>query len=103
VNRGIAVPVIGGFETVPGGLRSLFGRACSGTTVEVYVGRAADRTTGRTTARFVRSLTPEYDGTFRVLVEQMTDSTRTLVNATDKDGNTSLFAASEPAQTSKTK
>jgi hypothetical protein len=25
------------------------------------------------------------------------------VNATDKDGNTSLFAASEPAQTSKTK
>jgi hypothetical protein len=99
VNRGIAVPVIGGFEIVPGGLRSLFGRACSGTTVEVYAGMV----TGRITARFVRSLTPEYDGTFRVLVERMTDSTRTLVNATDKDGNTSLFSTSEPAQTSKPK
>src|SRR5216684_4205202 len=97
VNRGIAVPVIGGFEAVPGGLRSLFGRACSGTTVEVYAGRAADSTTGRTTARFVRSLTPGDDGTFRVLVEHMTDSTQTLVNATDKDGNTSLFSTSEPA------
>jgi hypothetical protein len=99
VNRGIAVPVIGGFETVPGGLRSLFGRACAGTTVEIYAGTVG----GRTTARFVRSLSPEYDGTFRVLVENMTSSTRTLVNATDKDGNTSLFATSEPPQTGKTK
>ncbi len=99
VNRGIAVPIIGGFEAVPGGLRSLFGRACAGTTVEIYAGTVA----GRTTARFVRSLTPGYDGTFRVLVEHMTGSTRTLVNATDNDGNTSLFATSEPAQTGQAK
>jgi hypothetical protein len=103
VNRGIAVPVIGGFEAVPGGLRSLFGRACAGTTVEIYAGTVPDSTTGRTTARFVRSLTAGYDGTFRVLVEHMTGSTRTLVNATDNDGNTSLFATSEPAQSGKTK
>lgn len=87
VNRGIAVPVIiGGFERVPGGLGSLQGRACSGTTIEIYAGRV----NGRTTARFVRSLTPDYDGTFRVLVEHVTDST--LVNATDKEGNTSMFS-----------
>ena len=92
VNRGIAAPVIGGFEAVPGGLGTLHGRACAGTTVEIYAGTVA----GRTTARFVRSLTPDYDGTFRVLVEHLTAST--LVNATDKDGNTSLFATSESPQ-----
>ncbi|HSY47977.1 MAG TPA: hypothetical protein VLC46_04120 [Thermoanaerobaculia bacterium] len=94
VNRGIAVPIIGGFETVPGGLGTLYGKACTGTTVEIYAGRVA----GRTTARFVRSLTPDYDGTFRVLVEHMTAATRTLVNATDKDGNTSLFSISESTE-----
>ena len=99
VNRGIAVPVIGGFETVPGGLRSLNGRACIGTTVEVY----AARITGRTTARFVKSLAAGSDGTFRVLVERRTDSARTMVNATDKDGNTSMFATSESTQPSKMK
>jgi len=98
-NRGIAVPFIGGFETVPGGLGSLFGRACAATTVEIYAGRIA----GRTTARFLRSLTPEYDGTFHVLVESMSSSTRTLASATDKDGNTSLFSTWEPAPPSKTK
>jgi len=99
VNRGIAAPVIGGFETVPGGLRSLYGKGCTATTVEIYAGTIA----GRTTARFIKSLALGFDGTFHVLIENMTASTRTLVSATDKDGNTSLFSTSEPAPISKTK
>lgn len=97
--EGGCVPVIEGFETVPGALGSLQGRACAGTTVEVYTGSVSDRTS----AKFLVSLSPADDGTFHALVEHMTGSTRALVTATDKDGNTSLFATAEPAQSSKPK
>ncbi len=98
-NRGIATPLLGSFETVPGGLGSISGRACSGTTVEVYAGNAGKRTT----LTFVRSLAPDFDGTFRVLDEHMSDAPRTLVNLTDKDGNTSMFFASESTEVRKGK
>jgi len=89
-NRGIATPILfGSYERVPGGLGSLNGKACPGTTVEIY----AESTGDRTSARFVQALEPEGDGTFRVL--DVIASVRMLVNLTDKAGNTSMFYASE--------
>ncbi|MEA2344455.1 MAG: large repetitive protein [Thermoanaerobaculia bacterium] len=89
-NRGIATPILfGSYERVPGGLGSLNGKACPGTTVEIY----AERTGNRTSARFVTAVEPEGDGTFRVL--DVIASVRMLVNLTDKTGNTSMFYASE--------
>ncbi|MGH9420805.1 MAG: hypothetical protein ACRD3J_12585, partial [Thermoanaerobaculia bacterium] len=96
-NRGIASPLIGSFEAVPGGLGSLNGKACAGTTVEIYAASISDRTT----ARFVGTVTPGYDGTFRIL--DVIASARMLVHATDKEGNTSMFNASESSQTRKEK
>jgi hypothetical protein len=89
-NRGIATPILfGSYERVPGGLGSLNGKACAGTTVEIYAGSSGTRTT----ARFVKAVEPDGDGTFRVL--DVIASERMLVNLTDKDGNTSMFYASE--------
>jgi hypothetical protein len=92
-NRGIATPILfGSYERVPGGLGSLSGKACTGTTVEIY----AESTGDRTTARFVKAVQPGYDGTFRVL--DVIASAQMLVNLTDKEGNTSMFYASESPQ-----
>jgi hypothetical protein len=89
-NRGIATPLLfGSYERVPGGLGSLNGKACAGTTVEIY----AERPGNRTSARFVTAVEPESDGTFRVL--DVIASERMLVNLTDREGNTSMFYASE--------
>jgi hypothetical protein len=89
-NRGIATPILfGSYERVPGGLGSLNGKACLGTTVEIY----AESTGDRTSARFVQAIEPDGDGTFRVL--DVIASVRMLVNLTDKAGNTSMFYASE--------
>jgi hypothetical protein len=90
-NRGIAPPILfGTYERVPGGLGSLNGKACAGTTVEIY----AQSSGNRTNARFVQAIEPGSDGTFRVL--DVIASTRMLVNLTDKEGNTSMFYGSEP-------
>lgn len=91
-NRGIATPLIGSFESVPGGLGSLNGKACAGTTIEIYAGNIADRTT----ARFVGTTAPGSDGTFKIL--DVIASARMLVNLTDKEGNTSMFSTSESSQ-----
>jgi len=89
-NRGIATPILlGSYERVPGGLGSLNGKACAGTTVEIY----AASTGNRTSARFLKSIEPGSDGTFRVL--DVIASSRMLVNLTDKEGNTSMFYTSE--------
>jgi len=89
-NRGIATPILfGSYERVPGGLGSLNGKACPGTTVEIYAESPGDRTS----ARFVQAIEPEGDGTFRVL--DVIASVRMLVNLTDKAGNTSMFYTSE--------
>jgi hypothetical protein len=88
-NRGIATPILfGSYERVPGGLGALNGKACPGTTVEIY----AESTGNRTSARFVTAIEPN-GGTFRVL--DVIASARMLVNLTDKEGNTSMFYASE--------
>ncbi|MBV9067913.1 MAG: FecR domain-containing protein [Acidobacteria bacterium] len=92
-NRGIATPILfGTYERVPAGLGSLNGKACPGTTIEIY----AESPGNRTTARFVKTVEPDSDGTFRVL--DVIASARMLVNLTDKQGNTSMFYASEPPQ-----
>jgi hypothetical protein len=92
-NRGIATPILfGTFERVPGGLGSLNGKACPGTTVEIY----AETTGDRTSARFIRAIEPGGDGSFRVL--DAIASARMLVNLTDKEGNTSMFYESEAPQ-----
>lgn len=89
-NRGIATPILlGSYERVPGGLGSLNGRACAGTTVEIY----AESSGNRTSARFVKVIQPESDGSFRLL--DVIAASRMLVNLTDKEGNTSMFYASE--------
>jgi len=89
-NRGIATPILlGTYERVPGGLGSLSGKACAGTIVEIYAETPGDRTT----ARFVKTVEPESNGTFRVL--DVIASERMLVNLTDREGNTSMFYASE--------
>jgi hypothetical protein len=89
-NRGIAPPILlGTYERVPGGLGSLNGKACTGTTVEIYAGSTGNRTT----AKFIRAIKPEDDGTFRAL--DVIASAQMLVNLTDKEGNTSMFYASE--------
>jgi hypothetical protein len=89
-NRGLATPILfGSYERVPGGLGSLNGKACPGTTVEIYAGSSGSRTT----ARFVTAVEPDGDGTFRVL--DVIASERMLVNLTDKQGNTSMFYGSE--------
>jgi hypothetical protein len=92
-NRGIAPPILyGSYERVPGGLGSLNGKACAGTTVEIY----AESPGNRTSARFVKSVEPGGDGNFRVL--DVIASVRMLVNLTDKAGNTSMFYGSESPQ-----
>jgi hypothetical protein len=96
-NRGIATPLIGSFESVPGGLGSLNGKACAGTTVEIYAASVGDRTT----ARFAGTVAPGYDGTFRIL--DVIASARMLVTLTDREGNTSMFNTSEPPQVRKEK
>ena len=89
-NRGIAAPILfGSYERVPGGLGSLNGKACSGTIVEIYAESPGDRTT----ARFVKAVEPESNGTFRIL--DVIASERMLVNLTDRDGNTSMFYVSD--------
>jgi hypothetical protein len=89
-NRGIAPPILfGSYERVPGGLGSLNGKACAGTTVEIYAAIPGNRTS----ARFVTAVEPGADGTFKVL--DVIASARMLVNLTDKAGNTSMFYASE--------
>ena len=89
-NRGIATPILlGSYERVPAGLGSLNGKACSGTTVEIYAGSTGDRTS----ARFVQAIQPGVDGTFRVL--DVIASARMLVNLTDREGNTSMFYVSD--------
>ena len=78
-NRGIAPPILfGSYERVPGGLGSLNGKACAGTTVEIYAVSPGNRTS----ARFVTSVEPGGDGTFKVL--DVIASARMLVNLTDK-------------------
>jgi hypothetical protein len=96
-NRGIAPPLIGGYESVPGGLGSLRGKSCAGRTVEIYSGTVGDRST----VTFVQATTPESNGTFRILVQHGTAATRMLVNVTDKEGNTSMFTTSEPPPVTK--
>ena len=87
-NRGIAPPILfGSYERVPGGLGSLNGKACTGTTIEIYAVNPGNRTS----ARFVTAVEPGADGTFKVL--DVIASAQMLVNLTDKAGNTSMFYA----------
>lgn len=96
-NRGISPPLITSFEEVPRNLLALYGKACMGTSVEIYEGTLADRST----AKYLQTSAPAYDGTFALLVEQYTEQTRMFVTVIDGDGNTSQFTVSEPPQMQK--
>jgi hypothetical protein len=96
-NRGIAPPRITSFEGVPRTLLALYGRACTGTAIEIYEGHAGDRNE----AHYVQTSTPAYDGTFTLLVGKYDATTRMFVTSTDGDGNTSQFAISPPPKLEK--